>query len=666
MLRALYAGVSGLSNHQAAMDVIGNNISNVNTIGFKAQRMTFMDAMNQTLSYGKASTENAGGKNPYQIGIGMKIGSVDADFSQGFLESTNSTTDLAIEGDGFFIVSNGQERMYTRAGAFQIDADGNLLSQGGGYFVQGKMANADGEISSGGTIGNIQIPFSQKSPPKATETIKYQCNLDASKDAKENILNANWAKKAQAEGGAVADYTSIVAGNDMTISVNGGANETVTIPDDAITPTSVSELISVLNSAIRGNSNLADSVEVVANEAGDGVVFQTKTSGGSDTTITVAGGTIDLSAAGLNITSLTGTGTIAGAGLISTDLNSLPFVTSDLNDGDTFTINGSNPDGSDVSLTFTYGAANDGTTVQDLITRINAAFSGATASLNEKGKLVLTDAVKGESQTGISLSFYDTDNSGSAISIPNFVINQKGEDAGSHTASIFVYDSLGNKHTVEIDFTKNQGEENLWNWEIQINGGDTDVITGGSGTVRFNNDGSIASMTSTDGNKLSFDPGAGASVMEIELDGGKSGSFAGITQYNSPFTTIAYEQDGYTMGMIQNIFFDTQGVIYADYTNGQSSKLAQISLADFTNPQGLLKTDSNLYKESPNSGQAKIGTAGTTISSSIRSGALENSNVDISKELTKMIITQRGFQINTKVITTSDQMLQEMIMRIIR
>lgn len=659
MIRSLYAGISGLQGHQSRMDVIGNNIANVNTIGFKSGRMTFMDAMSQTLSYGKSTVGTSGGANPMQVGLGMKIGSVDTNFSQGILQTTNMTTDLALEGEGFFVVNDGSQNLYTRAGAFQIDEHGNLLAQGGKYFVQGKTADATGEIPTGGSVGNIQIPFGQKSPAKATTEIKYHCNLDASANAEANVWAGDWGKAAEATGGTTASMASVVAGNNFTIAIDGGTAETVTIPSGVVAaPANVSELVTALNQGIRENSNLANKVEAVANSAGDGVIFQTTDKGGTNTTITVAGGTVDLSAAGLNITSLTGSGTQG-----TTALADLPIITSALTVGDTITISGTNPDGSEVNATYTYAA---GDTVNTFLNSINGAFTGATATVDDKGRILLTDAVKGKTQSTVSLSFTDVDSNGSAMSIPSFSIDEKGVNAGTHTASIYAYDSLGKKHTVEITFTKNQGADNRWDWEAKVDGGDTVPTGGNSGYVTFNNDGSIATMQSSDSGKLTFEAGGGANTMEVNLFGGDSGSFAGITQYNSPFTTIAYEQDGYTMGKINNVYFDENGIVYGEYSNGQSQKLAQVSLAKFVNENGLIKGGNNFYKASANSGNAEIGLAGINVNAAVRSGYLEGSNVDLSKELTDMIITQRGYQANTKTITTSDAMLQELIMRVKR
>ena len=794
MMRALYSGISGLQGHQASMDVIGNNIANVNTVGFKSSRMTFSEAMSQTLSFGKAPDGINGGSNPKQIGIGMSIGSIDTNFGQGILTTTNMVTDLALEGEGFFIVNDGNQNMYTRAGAFQLDAEGNLLAQGGKYHVQGKMANSNGEISSGGTIGNIKLPFGQKSPASATTEIKYHCNLDASADALANIYSADYSQAAATEGGVITGdplatppttgFESVVGGNTFTVSLNGTAAETVTIPAGTEAPTNTSELISTMNQAIRENANLAGNVEVVANPAnkafiqggnvdsagyaavitagsfditlngsvaetvnipagaatptnttelisllnqsisantnlagkveavsnfagdgvifqtidtgsnisleisagamatalnlpatltangsGGGIVFQTIEKGGADVSITVTGETVDFGTTGLNITNTSGKGTD-----VTTALNDLPMITSDLTTGDTITISGTNPDGTQITSTLTYDASangGSGSNVQNLIDTINSAFTGATATLNNKGEIVITDAVTGVSSTTVSISFSDNDRGAnpdaiSAVSIPSFALSQKGVNAGEHTASIYSYDSLGNKHTIEMTFVKNEGQDNYWNWEVSVDGGDTEITAGNSGYVTFNNDGSIATMESSDGKMLSFNPGGGASTMEIDLNGGESGSFSGITQYDSPFTTIAYEQDGYTMGILDNIYFDETGTIFGEYTNGQNQKLAQLSLATFTNENGLLKDGGNFYKASTNSGQAEIGLAGKNSNTAIRSGYLENSNVDLSKELTDMIVIQRGYQANTKTINTADTLLQELIQKVKR
>ncbi|NLG61652.1 MAG: flagellar hook-basal body complex protein, partial [Candidatus Cloacimonetes bacterium] len=180
MMRSLFAGVSGLRNHQVKLDVIGNNIANVNTLAFKASRVTFKEAYAQIVQGASrpsgAATEVAGGTNPIQIGLGMQIGSIDQLFTQGNLEATGVTTDLAIEGDSFFVVSDGSQRYFTRSGAFQLDATGRLVASTNGFVVQGRMAQ-NGVLSD--SITDIRLPFGQRSPAAATQNVSIGGNLRA-------------------------------------------------------------------------------------------------------------------------------------------------------------------------------------------------------------------------------------------------------------------------------------------------------------------------------------------------------------------------------------------------------------------------------------------------------------------------------------------------------
>jgi flagellar hook protein FlgE len=203
-------------------------------------------------------------------------------------------------------------------------------------------------------------------------------------------------------------------------------------------------------------------------------------------------------------------------------------------------------------------------------------------------------------------------------------------------------------------FTKAE-EQNTWDWEIKIDGGLITPSSGANGVITFNNDGSLASFS---GGPLVFTP-PGASTMTIALDPGNPGSFNGITQFNSPSTTIAISQDGYGMGNLENVSIGPDGSISGAFSNGVVKTLGQIVIANFTNPGGLIKSGNNLYDESPNSGNAVVGLAQTNFNSSINSGYLEMSNVDLTMEFTEMIVAQRGFQANARVIQTADMMLAE-------
>ncbi len=181
MMRSLYAGVSGLQNHQTRMDVIGNNISNVNTTGFKRGRVNFQDMVSQQLSGAAKPTEEIGGVNPKEVGLGMTVASIDTVFTQGNLQSTGISTDLAIQGNGFFLEKNGEKSYYSRAGAFSLDTDGTLVNPANGYRVQGWMArdiNGESVLQTAATPEDLIIPVGSKDPAHATQNVNFACNLN--------------------------------------------------------------------------------------------------------------------------------------------------------------------------------------------------------------------------------------------------------------------------------------------------------------------------------------------------------------------------------------------------------------------------------------------------------------------------------------------------------
>ncbi len=550
MMTSLFSAVSGLRNHQTQMDVIGDNIANVNTIGFKQSRISFATALAQLLCGAQGPSAERGGMNPMQLGLGSRIASIDRMISQGNLEYTGSQTDVAIQGDGFFVVGNESERFYTRAGNFQIDADGHLMAQGGKHYVLGHIADVNGNVDSSSSVEALVLPFGEKDPAKATSEVSYFCNLNAD------------ASKEQT-------WTASLA-------------------------------------------------------------FTTDTDPASG----------------------------------ATEINELDQVTADLDDGDTIEISGTNQAGTAVTVTFTYGAANDGTTLQDLIDVINSATgydsasgTGSTASIDASGKILLVDNQRGESETTIAMTFGDTGSVPSAMAMPTFTNTQSGI-TGTHSASIYVYDSLGERHRMEITFTQDVTTANVWNWEIIVDNGQLNAanagLSGNQGTVTFSSDGSLADF---DGGPLTFTP-PGTQTMAITLDGGTIGTNKGITQYASPSTTIALNQDGYGMGELEDFSITETGEIIGSYSNGVTRTLGQVATARFANAAGLELTGENLFRETVNSGVARIGTdAGVT--NYIHSGYLELSTVDLAREFTDIIIAQRGFQANARVISTADQMLQE-------
>lgn len=181
MMRSLYSGVSGMQNHQTRLDVIGNNVANVNTTGFKRGRVNFQDMISQQLSGASSPTAELGGVNPKEVGLGVMTASIDTVFTQGNLQSTGISTDVAIQGNGFFVLQNGDQTFYSRAGAFGVDRDGTLVNPANGMRVQGWMAqqvNGEMLINTAANTEDLIIPIGAKDPAKATENVSYACNLN--------------------------------------------------------------------------------------------------------------------------------------------------------------------------------------------------------------------------------------------------------------------------------------------------------------------------------------------------------------------------------------------------------------------------------------------------------------------------------------------------------
>ena len=245
MMRSLYSGVSGMQNHQTRLDVIGNNVANVNTTGFKRGRVNFQDMISQQLSGAARPTTEVGGVNPKEVGLGVMTASIDTIFTQGNLQSTGVSTDVAIQGNGFFILKNGEESFYTRAGAFGLDSEGTLVNPANGMRVQGWMAeelNGEMVLNTAGSTEDIIIPVGTKDPAKATQNVNFACNLNKNTpEILEGASPADIAKGTWATEQKIYDSF----GNQHTLSVSftrvvGNPNQwevTVNVNPDGETPT---------------------------------------------------------------------------------------------------------------------------------------------------------------------------------------------------------------------------------------------------------------------------------------------------------------------------------------------------------------------------------------------------------------------------------------------
>jgi len=699
MVRSLYSGISGLRNHQVSLDVTGNNIANVNTVGFKAGRVTFEESMSQLLKGSSRPPGDAGGTNPIQVGLGMSIGSIDTIMAQGNLQSTGQITDLAIEGRAFFAFSSGEGTFYSRNGALQMDSTGRLVSPTNGYSLQGRMAAVDGTYPIGTRIGDIRIPYGEKAPAKETGVVSYSSNLDSDSEGLGSILHTNRFLASANAGTETLTSMFDENGNDLGIKVG----DTLTI--EATGTTSVSLVVEDtttledLRAAIEG---VVDQISpwIDVNITADGRIEVINSSAPA---ADIQGLQIGSSRPGSNsyvANAFSFPPTIDPGDTATTMLLYRPAMATDaladvrdasgralgLEDGDELSVNGAVGGNTIPTLDVVYdstGTIPDSVAdLQDLIDAIQEAFGLPATdgtvydlpSVSMNGADTNNDrlpdgsiVIRGQPEMAFALSNFSViakNNDLDATAPTRFNANmasteiQAARDTGMHSTSIVVYDESGDAHTMITTFI-HSGIPGEWLWEITTEGGEQ-ILGGNTGRITFGQDGSPSAWTFDDNSTMfQFDPMNGSNEVAIQLDVGSPGSFRGITQFRSPSTTAAREQDGYPMGKLQEIAIDEYGDVTGSYTHGISKSIARIFVAEFNNPAGLTKLGDSMFAVSNNSGEAVMHQPGVGSSSTLKAGALEMSNVELATEFTNMITTQRGYQANARVVTAVDEISQE-------
>lgn len=839
-MRSLWSGVSGLQAHQVAMDVEGNNISNVNTTGFKYSRADFGTMFSQTVKIATAPTDGRGGSNPLQIGLGVSVSSTTRIHSQGSVQTTDKNTDVAINGDGFFMVSDdgGLTNYLTRSGDFKLDAYGNFVNNAG-FVVQGWNINWDDQtIDSSRSPQNIFIDPGMHIPAAKSTEVAIKANLNSglnigtssrnlyaldsvhgwnnktqrpedendtgttqfyttSKNSVEvtekgvdagSLFNANgtglnlrdgqgiWVSYADAkfttatdgangvfnENSQTTQQNVIFWGNkdnavNLDITLNGvniqNANirsldeaiayiNTFTAPTDTRDGTGVKAVkkadgsgIEFVNDNADGTTDNMKNIDLVVkqtNTAGERfrVTWNQQNQNFAATTVKangnsawITGGTPGLteervqiitahkyvySSTPVNIPPMynpdggpgydpanqNNPGTAENnyfqavqGGLLNTDSRTFRTTEdlrellqrdarygvdydgsggfeidgSDINEGVKVVVteNGnfaiSNPNEIPQRPGFVMPGA-PGT--QDNRTTHNMSFN-ITAYSNKQGTVSTNDAF-----TKIFKAF------DGVLTVGGQIKESEQLKLSAFSAGLEIYDSLGSKHTLEVQFVKQsttQDGGNEWQMiirvpepaEINTTGeGPTNIIVG---TARFNNDGSLANYTPK---TINFSPNNGAAPnQQIKLSFGTSGSNDGLVSSNSASTLTGQATDGYTSGNLKPdaIRVDDKGNILGEFTNGKTFAVAKIAMASVANNSGLEEIGGNLFKVTANSGAIVVGEAGTGGRGEMKTSALEMSNVDLSRSLTELIIIQRGYQANSKTISTSDQMLQTLI-----
>ena len=781
MMRSLWAGVTGLQAHQIAMDVEGNNIANVNTVGFKYSRANFDDLIYQTSRIATGPQNRHGGVNSMQVGLGVQTNSTTRIFKQGSLQTTDKQTDIALQGDGFFMVSpdGGKTTYYTRNGDFSRDSVGNFVDNGGN-IVQGWMRDeVTGEIDPTRPIGDIKIPSGLTVPARATTNIALKGNLDSGNDVGNKKIpiyqldqHHNWTdtNKDGIKVDAEKHEENNVGENRFYVNKNGEQKMTERGADLGVLFNKNGDAYNLRT----GQGIWASYADAKTKALNVGATPDGKFVPAKQLNITLNGEKIVASVASVSELAsainerYTKTGVeasvINGNQLVLTNRNNLGTTAATRNIK--MTVNPGNNIGNDfkttniitayqyiynktqVNATHSYNdaVAREVTTTEDLreamqrdarlwtnytgtvvgntpgpnITPDPAAFAAALANnkndgvevtVNEHGQFQVknpsgdafnsddgddTDDTTGNIPPGTANTNADANDHNMNLTVTglsnaanNVTENVKftasmaplsgslssgnatrvtdSLNMAAHSSSTDLFDSLGTKHNIKIDFVKrgytpNGGTE--WTMVIQVaepnrinpDGEPANVITG---YVRFNPDGSLATYSPA---SITFGAQNGsAGGQHIELKLGTTAQMDGLASTDNDSSTADISQDGYASGELNGIRIDQSGTLVGSFTNGRSLGLAQVGVAKFSNNEGLSSEGGNLFSRTANSGDPVIGAAQTAGRGKISSSSLEMSNVDLSRSLTQLIVVQRGFQANSKTITTSDEMLNTLL-----
>lgn len=576
---SLLTGLSGLTANSRRLEVIGNNISNTNTTAFKSNRMLFSAALSRNFSLGSAPGDATGGTNPGQVGLGVKIAGTQRNFNNGAISPTGVNTDLAIEGDGFFIVDRGQDRFFSRAGAFQLNSNNDLVTISGervqGFAIDENFNLVEGQLT------DVNIPEGQLTIAEATENVNFAGNLNADIDGlPTQAATIDFDQAWTDTGGAALTGADVLVGNLQDPSQPPGTEQF---------PAADAPYNFTISGALKGNKEVPERSLTI------------------DATTTVD--------------------------------DVLEFI------NDTFGIvDGlANPDGS------TSGAQIDGAGVISIV-----------GNAGEVNNLTL-DAT--------NIAFEDVN--GADVSNP-FTFSQDPingvSDGESVRTSYTVYDSLGTPLEVDLTLAFDSADSTGTTWRYFVDSPDNLDLTDpdfniASGTVQFDNFGQLVNpapiqVSLERDNTGALDPLA----FNLNFSSGADNVTALASQSESNGSLIgATSQDGTPIGTLSTFSIGETGLITGSFTNGLTRTIGQVALAKFTNPEGLVDAGNNLFSVGPNSGTAITAQPGQFGTGRVIGGSLEQSNVDLGEEFTNLILTTTGYSASSRVISTTDQLLQQLV-----
>ena len=571
---ALFTGLSGLLANSRRLDVIGNNIANVNTTAFKSNRMAFAPTFSRNFSLGTAPGDASGGSNPGQVGLGVSVSGTQRNFSNGAIGATGVNTDLAIEGNGMFIVDGAGERYYTRDGSFVRNPNNDLVNQSGarvlGFGVDEQFNVIEGNLEP------LNIPVGTLTLAESTRNVVFNGNLNASGDI-----------GAQGSQHTSRAFYSDAAG---------------TVP-------------------VTGTEDMATDLWVSDGVGGTTLAFDSS-----------SGGPIEI------------------------------------------TISGIEKGGKDLGTnTFTYGV--DGTTLNDFsgwldeVLGLDATVTGGeslggSVAFNASGQLVINGNEGTVQELDIDTAdIVVTGNTGGAGGIGQpFIVSQTQDPVGESVRTSFVvYDSLGTPVTVDLSFVlqdTNASGGTTWQFIAESNGNAIDDRVIGMGLVEFDANGRYLDA-SNQSFQIARDNGA-VSPLTVNMDfNSGTDSVSSLTDAASNFAAVY--QDGSAIGTLSNFSIGEDGIITGAFTNGLNRSIGQVALAKFSNPEGLVDAGNNLYRNGPNSGTPLVASPLDFGTGRVVGGALELSNVDLSQEFINMILASTGYSAASRVITTTDELINQLL-----
>jgi flagellar hook protein FlgE len=641
MTSSLSSALSGLQAHQDWIDLIGNNLANSNTPGYKTGSARFSDQYNQTLRYASGPSTGLGGVNPMQVGSGVRLADIGRNFSQGALSSTGRPLDVALDGQGFFMLSNGSRVLFTRVGTFGLDSSRNLVDERSGF----KVLNRAG--------APLQVDTEAAYAPTATSRVAIAGNLPA--EVKGPLAEILTGTSGLVDGdapmitGTNTGPFAIPVGQNWTMSVivSGGVSQTVTIPGAAggVTAATIAAAIDAIDGATGA-----------VNGSGQVVVGTERTGESASIKIVPGAAGFDLAnALGVSTTLVQGT---QSAVTPTTTLQDLPGNVTPYANGDTIRIVGVDADGTAINTVFTYGAANDGTTVNDFVTYLDGLYTNATVTLDAQGRIKVTADQPGESDLALSISDASTSTGKTQWQIYATATTQQGTKPDSVATTAEVYDPAGVAHA--ITFTFERQADGTWTATPSMAANEGVVIAQPITGIQFANDGTPIGLSGLD-TDVTVQFAGSNQTQTFELDMGASDSFQGINQYGGAGDLVVREQDGNAAGVLDTIAVDSGGSLIGTYSNGKTRSLGEMGIATFANADGLNQVSDTAYTMSANSGPANVTAGGIGKAGRVVGGSLEGSNVDTAEQFVHLIEAQRGFQANSRVITAQDEVLRDLV-----